>query len=379
VIDIIEKERSIGKHFWFALVSTLVIGVLFLCDWISISFLGFEGGFSPYELYLNLDTMSELFNTDGISRFLQVFLILAVISYVFAVLSLIMYTNKIGRLFAYIGFGISSAVHLGFIALVIYTNAFIMQAWIINYAPVPFMPVPLISTLISLVVIIFFFAHDVKPQSCPKCRSLDSYSDGVNWVCNACKHFFYRPTPRTETQIDDYTRITRKREHRQEIVKRSLAIAAVAIIIFGIAFFVISTVMNVNTSQDTAEDAVEDTIDAIMQFSYDNGIYEGEASNGKPNGTGSIIWADGRWYNGEWENGRRTGFGMEVVPNSWTYVGEFLDGKFHGWGKMTMEDGRWYDGEWDAGWQKGLGEVRDEAGNTYTAIFDNGRIVQYLP
>ena len=70
---------------------------------------------------------------------------------------------------------------------------------------------------------------------------------------------------------------------------------------------------NVNGKLNWFEDGDEDN----------DGKYIGEIENGKPNGTGSITFPDGR-----------------------KYVGEFKDGKKHGQGILTSYLGFKFEGEW---------------------------------
>jgi hypothetical protein len=44
--------------------------------------------------------------------------------------------------------------------------------------------------------------------------------------------------------------------------------------------------------------------------------YEGQFSNGKPEGKGTYTWADGSHYEGQWKNGLRDGKGKMVIGDS---------------------------------------------------------------
>jgi len=70
-----------------------------------------------------------------------------------------------------------------------------------------------------------------------------------------------------------------------------------------------------------------------------DGKYVGEIENGKPNGTGSITFPDGRKHVGEFKDGKPNGQGTLTFSNGEKYIGEFKDGKFHGQGTKTWSDG----------------------------------------
>jgi len=58
-----------------------------------------------------------------------------------------------------------------------------------------------------------------------------------------------------------------------------------------------------------------------------HGKYVGEIENGKPNGTGTIIYPDGEKYVGEWKNGKQHGQGKWIIPDGSKWVGEMRDGR----------------------------------------------------
>ena len=57
-----------------------------------------------------------------------------------------------------------------------------------------------------------------------------------------------------------------------------------------------------------------------------DGKYVGEIENGKPNGTGSITFPDGRKHVGEFKDGKPNGQGTLTLPN-----GEKYKGGIQGW------------------------------------------------
>jgi len=76
--------------------------------------------------------------------------------------------------------------------------------------------------------------------------------------------------------------------------------------------------------------------------------YEGEITNGKPNGQGTQTWSNGDKYVGEWKDGKEHGQGTYTWTNGDKYVGEFKDEKF--WNGTTYEIdgnifGKWVNGK----------------------------------
>ena len=90
--------------------------------------------------------------------------------------------------------------------------------------------------------------------------------------------------------------------------------------------------------------------------------YEGEITNGKPNGQGTQTWSNGDKYVGEWKDGEENGQGTYTFSDGSKYVGEFKFGKRNGQGTYTFYDGGKYVGEFFNGkmWK---GTKYDENGN----------------
>eukprot|EP00759_Apiculatamorpha_spiralis_P006889 PhF_6_TR14120/c0_g1_i1/m.22565 len=148
----------------------------------------------------------------------------------------------------------------------------------------------------------------------------------------------------------------------------------------------------------------------------EDGIYEGEAIDGVPNGYGKFTftqsgdvyegmwvdnaqtgkgkytWGDGEvyegdfsdnmrhgfgvttnlqtkcTYEGEYRNNAREGKGVEKTPEH-TYDGEWHDDLRHGHGKITFKDGSYHDGEWKNDKRTGRGYWRMSDGNVYEGEF----------
>jgi len=58
-----------------------------------------------------------------------------------------------------------------------------------------------------------------------------------------------------------------------------------------------------------------------------DGKYVGEIENGKPNGTGTVIYPDGEKYVGEWKNGKEHGQGTFTFIDGRKWAGEFRGNK----------------------------------------------------
>ena len=87
--------------------------------------------------------------------------------------------------------------------------------------------------------------------------------------------------------------------------------------------------------------------------------YKGEISNGKPNGTGTGTYPNGRKYVGDWKDNRRHGQGTLLSPDRKKYEGEWKDDKKHGQGTETYPNGSKYVGEFKNGkrWKKLLSGI----------------------
>ncbi len=90
------------------------------------------------------------------------------------------------------------------------------------------------------------------------------------------------------------------------------------------------------------------------------GRYEGEFKNGKPEGTGVLdeqefLFKDGPplivHYVGEWKDGKQIkGLLIQTMPGCFAeerYDGEMTDGKFNGRGTLRAADGKVYSGVWN--------------------------------
>eukprot|EP01059_Diplonema_ambulator_P016914 TRINITY_DN2889_c0_g1_i5.p1 TRINITY_DN2889_c0_g1~~TRINITY_DN2889_c0_g1_i5.p1 ORF type:complete len:2604 (+),score=718.86 TRINITY_DN2889_c0_g1_i5:258-8069(+) len=88
------------------------------------------------------------------------------------------------------------------------------------------------------------------------------------------------------------------------------------------------------------------------------GCYSGETKNGKPHGTGLLVYpnADG-YYEGTWSGGLRHGPGVEVRAG-FACKGEWLNGKLHGHAAYGYADEGWvFKGAFVNGLPKGQGKL----------------------
>lgn len=68
---------------------------------------------------------------------------------------------------------------------------------------------------------------------------------------------------------------------------------------------------------------------------YSDGVYVGDLTDGKRNGTGTMTYSNGNIYSGEWSNDIYNGKGKLSLANGTVYEGEFSAGEMSGSGKMT--------------------------------------------
>ncbi|MBF0316119.1 MAG: hypothetical protein HQK52_22045 [Oligoflexia bacterium] len=85
----------------------------------------------------------------------------------------------------------------------------------------------------------------------------------------------------------------------------------------------------------------------------DNSIYEGDWSNHKKNGKGTLHYANGARYVGDWKDNKRNGKGTLYHVDGERYDGEWKDGSENGKGTRCYANGNRYDGEWKDGYPNG--------------------------
>ena len=106
---------------------------------------------------------------------------------------------------------------------------------------------------------------------------------------------------------------------------------------------------------------------------YNDGKYEGELSNGIPNGYGNLTSDNGFKYVGQWVNGKMNGYGKATSPEG-VYEGGFKDNNFHGEGALKSIDGWNYVGGFKDNLEHGRGIYTWPNGNKYIGQLLNGKI-----
>jgi len=107
------------------------------------------------------------------------------------------------------------------------------------------------------------------------------------------------------------------------------------------------------------------------KYSDEHGVYEGEYRDGKKNGRGVLVWADGDRYDGEWKDSKMHGRGKFSDENG-VYEGEYRDGKKNGSGVLVWADGDRYEGEWKDSKTHGRGKFSDQNG-VYEGEYRDGK------
>eukprot|EP00042_Codosiga_hollandica_P008881 m.20429 g.20429 ORF g.20429 m.20429 type:complete len:150 (+) comp31971_c0_seq1:72-521(+) len=114
---------------------------------------------------------------------------------------------------------------------------------------------------------------------------------------------------------------------------------------------------------------------------YDDGDqYKGDwSADGKREGLGIVIFADGTRYNGAFVGGLCAGLGVLTFSDNSKYEGEFKNGKYHGFGVYTRADGMKYEGTFLDGQAQGKGLLTFADGShgrpRQEGTFDGHRLV----
>ena len=142
-------------------------------------------------------------------------------------------------------------------------------------------------------------------------------------------------------------------------------------------------------SEDTQSDEDGGSTDEDGAQADDGDVYEGSQRDGKPEGSGTMTYANGDVYEGAWQDGQREGQGKctyadgSVYDGSWkadqpdgrgtwkyangdVYDGAFAAGQREGEkGVMTYASGDVYEGEWKADQREGQGKYTYADGTVY--------------
>lgn len=104
---------------------------------------------------------------------------------------------------------------------------------------------------------------------------------------------------------------------------------------------------------------------------YANGdVYEGEFKAGLRDGKGTLSSSGDVVYDGEWKDNVEEGAGINYFPESkGRYEGEFKAGKREGDGIYYWENGNRYEGKWEDGIRNGMGVFYGEDGTISPQIW----------
>ena len=113
---------------------------------------------------------------------------------------------------------------------------------------------------------------------------------------------------------------------------------------------------------------------------YANGeVYEGEFKEGLRDGKGKLSFSGDVIYDGEWKDNVKEGKGTEYFPESnGRYEGEFKAGKKEGNGIYYWENGDRYEGKWEEDIRNGMGVFIRADGTTSAQIWLKDEFVTNL-
>ena len=109
---------------------------------------------------------------------------------------------------------------------------------------------------------------------------------------------------------------------------------------------------------------------------YKNGTrYEGTFKNDRHNGYGKLIQLDGEIFKGEWKNGKINGNGIRLHSNGDKYIGSYVNNIRNGQGHYIFINGDSYNGNWVNGKANGIGTFKFRNGNIYEGEFKDNIIL----
>ena len=109
---------------------------------------------------------------------------------------------------------------------------------------------------------------------------------------------------------------------------------------------------------------------------YKNGTsYEGTFKNDRHDGYGSLTQLDGEIFKGEWKNGKINGSGIRLHSNGDKYIGSYVNNIRNGQGHYIFINGDSYNGNWVNGKANGIGTFQFRNGNVYEGEFKDNIIL----
>lgn len=103
--------------------------------------------------------------------------------------------------------------------------------------------------------------------------------------------------------------------------------------------------------------------------------YDGQWKNGTMEGSGTMLWKDGKRYTGGWKAGVFSGKGKLIWESGDMYEGTFANGKMEGQGTMKWKSGDRFDGQWKNNTMNGTGTMRYANGMTVKGSWKDGQPV----
>lgn len=98
---------------------------------------------------------------------------------------------------------------------------------------------------------------------------------------------------------------------------------------------------------------------------YEMATYKGEWRNGKREGKGKMVWADGSSFDGIWKNDQRLK-GRQILANGWVYFGKFENDKMEdAQGRLLMSNMVIYEGKFSQGKTSPTGLLMYPNGDIY--------------
>jgi len=109
-------------------------------------------------------------------------------------------------------------------------------------------------------------------------------------------------------------------------------------------------------------------------YSSKDFTYTGGFKEGRKEGRGEIVYADGSVFSGSFVNDMRCGVGTWKFKNKTVFIGDFVDDNICGQGKITYPDGTVYEGEFACGEITGFGKMTLPDNTEFVGHFEKGKL-----
>lgn len=100
---------------------------------------------------------------------------------------------------------------------------------------------------------------------------------------------------------------------------------------------------NENKLKETTENSTQDAKTSEITITEHKDVYVGDKVDGKMNGYGKMIYANGNVYEGYWKNDKKEGKGKMVYKDGSSFVGDWKNDN-KGFGTFTWPNGKTYTG-----------------------------------